>query len=104
MFRYYWKQAWVDPNGGGVLPVDAAIQNSGELMIGWLDSVQNPNPPYNIAVHNILINTTQPSYAVLVDPVGFRTQSQASPGPRADYQSKLCLRELIFLGEPRRRR
>lgn len=84
-FRYYWKNAWIDTqNGGGLRPLDGYVLSAGppvnyvngardiEPMITWLDSVNTgAGPPVR------LIQTTaaQPSFIVLVDPIGIKTQS-----------------------------
>jgi hypothetical protein len=79
MFRYYWKKAWLDPNGGGLRQLDTVVlpgppptpvlgARDIEPMMIWLDSVGNP------PVRVISPQATQPSFQVLVDPIGYRTQ------------------------------
>jgi hypothetical protein len=81
VFRLYWKRAWLDPNGGGVISRDQAIANAvnnapnGEPMIVLLD--------ISATGEIIPATSTQPSFPVLVDPVGFRTQ----PGQNKNYIS-----------------
>src|SRR5262249_4437973 len=81
VFRLYWKRAWLDPNGGGVISRDQAVANAvngapnGEPMVVLLDI----SPTGEI----IPATSTQPSFPVLVDPVGFRTQ----PGTNKNYIS-----------------
>lgn len=83
-FRYYWKNAWIDiQNGGGLRPLDGYVLSPGppvvyvngardiEPMITWLDSVNLGAGPTRI----IQTTASQPSYFVLVDPIGVRTQS-----------------------------
>jgi hypothetical protein len=80
LFRIYWKRVWIDPNGGGVrtTPEDAYLASlaSGlnEEMIPLLDRTR----PFNFAVQSTIPPTSsQPSFPVLVDPIGFRTQPAA---------------------------
>lgn len=72
LFRLYWKRAWIDPNGGGVRPSgnDAAAA-SNEEMIVLLD-----RPRGFGATPMIPATSSQPSFIVFVDPVGWRTQLQ----------------------------
>jgi hypothetical protein len=93
MFRYYWKNAWVDrATGGGLRPLDGSwipqpnpnppirVQGASDIepMILWLDAVQDQNFPYG-PIRIIPTTSAQPSFPVLVDPVGFRTQAPAAP-------------------------
>jgi hypothetical protein len=114
LFRYYWKQAWLDPNGGGIRPTDQAIAASGEPMLLWLD-----RSPVNPALPLIPATSSQPSFPVLVDPIGFRTQAGASqnfvcgvttmpvranlaatPFPTPDsYQARATIRNTTMLDE-----
>ena len=71
VFRFYWKQAWLDPNGGGLRPLDRSTLASPpappppnnvvlgatdlEPMIIWLDSVPGPGGPVRV------IPTTSPN-------------------------------------------
>lgn len=83
MLRYYWKQAWIDPNGGGVRSSNDAYAasfimpaNVGEDMIPLLDRRR----PFNFAnPPDISANSSQPSFPVLIDPIGYRTQGNFGP-------------------------
>jgi hypothetical protein len=73
IFRLYWKRAWLDPNGGGIRSRTDAAMNSNEEMIALLDR----QPPINYLLPpNIPEGSSQPSYPVLVDPIGWRNQLQ----------------------------
>lgn len=73
LFRLYWKRAWLDPNGGGIRSRTDAAMNSNEEMIALLDR----QPPINYLLPpNIPEGSSQPSYPVLVDPIGCRNQLQ----------------------------
>jgi Prokaryotic N-terminal methylation motif len=83
VFRLYWKKAWLDPNGGGLRQLDTVIlpgpppitvlgARDIEPMMIWLDSAGNP------PVRIISPQASQPSFPVLVDPIGVRTQSGLS--------------------------
>jgi len=92
LFRLYWKRAWLDPNGGGLRSsgndayAATVAAGSPEDMIALLDRPRPITPTYMIPA-----TSSQPSFPVLVDPVGWRTQ----PGPRQlsiDGQSFLPVR------------
>jgi hypothetical protein len=73
IFRLYWKRAWLDPNGGGILArADAINNNPNEQMLVFLDAYPIPNAQPMI----IQASSAQPSFPVLIDPIGFRTQIQ----------------------------
>jgi prepilin-type N-terminal cleavage/methylation domain-containing protein len=84
MFRFYWKKAWLDPNGGGVRTTgwEAGLA-SGEDSIWMLDH-NSPVPMWQASAAlsygpgDIPMNSSQPSFVVCVDPVGCRTQTGAS--------------------------
>lgn len=76
MLRFYWKRAWLDTNGGGVRPLDQAILASNEPMIAYLD--RHPTDLPLPAPSRIPATSSQPSFPVMVDPIGVRTQSGAS--------------------------
>src|SRR5262249_19791006 len=91
MFRYYWKNAWVDrANGGGLRTLDGMwvpqplpnppvrIPGATDLepMMVWLDSIQDPNAPYG-PLRVIPTTSAQPSFPVLLDPIGYVTQAPA---------------------------
>jgi Prokaryotic N-terminal methylation motif len=72
MFRYYWAQAWNDPNTGGIRPSsDEAYGYSQEPMIYLLN--HHANYP------TISPTASQPGFPVLVDPVGWQTNVPGSP-------------------------
>jgi hypothetical protein len=85
MFRFYWKKAWLDPNGNIRAlrrpPLDLtsplgtyAVEN--EPMIKYLDEYPgSPVPPNQPAIAS---TSPQPSLFVLVDPIGFHTQTGQS--------------------------
>ncbi len=85
MFRYYWKKAWIDPNGGSVRSSAYEAYGyslntypaTGEEMIPLLDRKQ-PIVPTNVINNapppDISPSSTQPSYPVLIDPIGHHTQ------------------------------
>jgi hypothetical protein len=80
LFRLYWKRAWLDPNGGGILArTDAINNNPNELMLAFLDAYPIPNQPPTI----IPATSSQPSFPVLIDPIGWRTQP---PNPALNQQ------------------
>lgn len=76
LFRLYWKGAWLDPNGGGIRPrVDAAVSSNQE-MIALLDR-QRPITAATLLLPPAIPEASeQPSFPVLVDPIGFRNQLQ----------------------------
>lgn len=66
--RYYWKQAWNDPNGGTVWPnAHAAYDYSQEPMLVYLES----HPRWGI----IPGAASQPGFPLLIDPVGHLTKT-----------------------------
>jgi hypothetical protein len=68
MFRYYWKQAWNNPNGGTVRASSAeAYINSQEPVLMFLQA----HPTYG----TIPPTSSQPSFPVLVDSVGYLTKT-----------------------------
>jgi prepilin-type N-terminal cleavage/methylation domain-containing protein len=71
LFRLYWKRAWLDPNGGSIRSRTDAINNAGEPMLVFLDT--------NTSGVTIPETSSQPSFPVLIDPIGFRTQLQNGP-------------------------
>jgi prepilin-type N-terminal cleavage/methylation domain-containing protein len=72
MFRYYWKQAWNNPNGGTVWGTSAqAYAFSQEPVLQYLQS----HPTFGNISQNPA--SSQPSFAVLVDPVGYFTKTGA---------------------------
>jgi len=88
VFRLYWKRAWLSPNDGGLRPLDGFVvpgpppsfvpgAKDIEPMMVWLDSIPDPNT--GLPVRVIVPTSTQPSFPVLVDPVGVRTQAQFGP-------------------------
>jgi prepilin-type N-terminal cleavage/methylation domain-containing protein len=73
-FRFNWKKTWIDvANGGGVRTPDQAYAFSGEPMLLWLDRPYS-NPPAQTPTINASFSA-QPSFVVLVDPVGSHTQT-----------------------------
>ena len=80
VFRYYWKDAWVDRSANGGVrtsETDAYTYSlakwapAGEEMILLLDR----NRPIVLANNpDIPAAASQPSYPVLVDPIGYQTQ------------------------------
>jgi len=74
MLRYYWKRAWIDTNGGGLRtlnggPVGTNAVDYEPAMLYLHDQTSlgaNPNV--------IPLTSSQPSYPILIDPIGYRTQ------------------------------
>jgi hypothetical protein len=66
MFRYYWKQAWNDPTSGTTRASAGEAYAYSQEPVVWL--LQN-HPSYG----TIPNTSSQPSFPVLVDPVGFLT-------------------------------
>lgn len=66
LFRLYWKRAWLDPTGGGRRTLAQARQ--AEPMMVFLDT-----SPTGLTIP---ATSSQPSFPVLVDPIGYRTQLQ----------------------------
>ncbi len=78
MLRFYWKRAWLDTNGGGVRPLEQAYL--AERAIQYLDRMPgSPPPPFP---GQIPATSSQPSYPVLIDPIGFQTQLSNGPAFR----------------------
>jgi hypothetical protein len=77
MFRYYWKKAWLDQNGnirpirGG--PVGTNAVDVDPYLVNYLDTY--PSAPNIVAVAG---DTSAPSLVVLVDPIGYHTQTGQS--------------------------
>ena len=68
MFRYYWKQAWNNPNGGTVWGTATdAYANSQEPVFQFLQT----HPIWG----TIPAASSQPSFPVLVNPVGYLTKT-----------------------------
>lgn len=82
-FRYYWKAAWNDPNGGNIRASNAdAYYFSQEPMLWAFENHPNKNYgingtiPAGAAAASVGLPTlSQPSFPVLVDPVGFLTKA-----------------------------
>jgi prepilin-type N-terminal cleavage/methylation domain-containing protein len=94
LFRVHWKNAWVErdpisgvPSGSIVTNTEAAYQNSAEPMIPLLEAhpvyghllgdwtladATTGAPPPNWKYPN---TNTEPSYPVLVDPIGWQTKA-----------------------------
>jgi hypothetical protein len=73
MLRFYWKQAWNDPATGTVRPSNLeAYGYSQEPMLFLLEN--------HVGYGSIPSNSSQPSFPVLVDPVGWQTNAPGSPG------------------------
>jgi hypothetical protein len=110
MFRYYWKNAWVDRlNGGGLRALDGTwvpqpapnppvrVQGASDIepMMLWLDCVPSPvtglpvDPVTGFPNRAIPTTSAQPSFPVLVDPVGYLTQTPAPP-PTVSYQNYIA--------------
>jgi len=90
MFGYYWKKAWVErdsnsqsptfrsPTGNLCTTTEAAFFNSEEPMLLLLEYHPNSNygPPANPLPYGwIRPGSTQASFPVLVDPVGWQTRA-----------------------------
>lgn len=103
IFRYYWKKAWIDPNGGGVrssayeaygYTVIANPGTQGEEMIPLLDRKQ-PIVPGAIMTNtqqaDIAPSASQPSYPVLVDPIGYATQVSFGPANKLQVSGSAIL-------------
>src|SRR5262245_36547747 len=76
MFAYYWKKAWVEldpvtgaPTGNLCASTEDAYYNSQEPMLLMLEF----HPAY--APNGIQLVSSQPSFPVLVDPVGWQTNA-----------------------------
>lgn len=66
MFHFYWKQAWNDPTTGAVWPTNyEAYGHSQEPMLFLLEN--------HAGFGTIPSTADQPSYPVLVDPIGWQT-------------------------------
>src|SRR5262245_33363933 len=80
MFSYYWKKAWVErdrnpqspsfgsPTGGMCTTTEEAYANSQEPMLLMLEF--HPHPLYGPPDNGIKPGSSQPSFPVLVDPIG----------------------------------
>lgn len=75
VFRYYWKQAWNDPNGGNVRPTwQDAYLYSQEPFLVQLQAHATYGTPAGTPIPD---SSSQPGFVVLVDPVGYLTKSGA---------------------------
>jgi hypothetical protein len=77
ILRHYWKKAWLNPNDGTVYP-NANDANTALVLRGEL-----PEPMLNLGgghptFGNITVNSSQPGFPILVDPIGSRTQVGAA--------------------------
>jgi hypothetical protein len=100
VLRYYWKNAWIDRQyGGGVRNSTLeAYAASGEEMLVLLER----RPGYNLANSpDILATSQQPSFVVVVDPIGYQTQQSFGPANRLNIggQPTLPARSTLFAAE-----
>lgn len=110
MFRYYWKSAWVEydtngaPTGTSHSTTAGAYDRSQEPMLLLLDA----HPGYGPLSGNISDpgNSSDPSYVVLVDPIGWQTKTgfeQGYVGGYTNLPTRTTLRSAISgFGAPTR--
>jgi len=73
VFRYYWKQAWNDPNGGTVRSSwQEAYVNSQEPVLVCLQAHPSYGIPPGTPIPDV---SSQPGFVVLVDSVGHLTNA-----------------------------